>query len=98
LRHLRHGLRIDPQMPQAWRFAATAYGRSGNTAMASLCLAESNVITGRREEARAQARRAKQGLKEGSPGWLRAEDILTATQKPGDEERERERERERRGR
>lgn len=98
LTHLRHGLRIDPQMPQAWRLAATAYGRRGEMAMASLCLAESNVIIGRREEARAQARRAKQGLKEGSPGWLRAEDILTATQKPGDEERERARERERRGR
>jgi predicted Zn-dependent protease len=93
LTHLRHGLRIDPQMPQAWRFAATAYGRRGELAMASLCLAESNIITGRREEARAQARRAKQGLKEGSPGWLRAEDILTATYKPGDEERERDRDR-----
>ena len=46
-------------------------------------------------EARTQARRAKQGLKEGSPGWLRAEDILTATDKPDERDRSREHERER---
>lgn len=95
LTHLRHGLSIDPQMPLSWRLAATAHGRRGDMAMASLSLAESNLLTGRRDEARAQARRAKQGLKEGSPGWLRAEDILSATQKPGDEQRDRERERRR---
>jgi len=91
LTHLRAGLQIDPQMPEAWRLAATAYGRRGDMAMASLSLAESNLLTGHREEARAQARRAQKGLKEGSPGWLRAEDILSASQKPDDAEREQER-------
>jgi predicted Zn-dependent protease len=95
LTHLQHGLQIDPQMPLSWRLTATAHGRRGDMAMAALSLAESNLISGRRDEARAQARRAKQGLKEGSPGWLRAEDILTATEKPGDAERERERARRR---
>lgn len=55
---------------------AVAYARSGREGMAAVATAERLVLLGRLKEAQAQARRAQGLLPNGSPGWLRADDIL----------------------
>lgn len=79
LGNLKQALRLDPGNAHAWRLAATAYGRNGELGMSALSLAESNLGTGRRRDARGQANRAMRLLKRGSPAWLRAQDIIDQT-------------------
>ena len=57
-----------------------AYGRTGNTADASLATAERYLLTGRYRDAIGQADRAARMLEPGSPAMLRAEDIKQAAQ------------------
>lgn len=66
----------DPADALALRDLATAYARAGDQGMASLATAERFALTGDTETAMVHARRASSALKEGSPGWLRAQDIL----------------------
>lgn len=58
-----------------WRLLAQAYGRDGQIAMADYAQAETFILTGRRTEAVHFADRAMRGLPQGSPAWLRAQDI-----------------------
>ena len=44
--------------------------------MADLSTAERFYLTGQPQEAKQYARRAQRSLPPGSPGWLRAEDII----------------------
>ncbi|MEM1343443.1 MAG: M48 family metalloprotease [Pseudomonadota bacterium] len=60
----------------AMRDLATAYARAGDTAMATLATAERFALLGRTEDAVFHAKRATAMLSEGSPGWLRARDIV----------------------
>lgn len=81
--HLEHVVRNDPQeMPGAWRELAVAYGRDGQMGLSHLATAEFRFLTGDREGAREQAKRAMGKLPEGTPAWLRAQDIENATKKP----------------
>jgi predicted Zn-dependent protease len=61
----------------ALRSLATAYARAGQPGMASLATAERYALQGHRKDAMVHARRASAVLPEGSPGWLRAQDILS---------------------
>lgn len=78
LADLEEVVRLEPRMPAAWRLLAVAYGRDGQIPMAALALAEAAAARGNAQEARIQAERAMKGLPEGSPSWLRANDILSA--------------------
>lgn len=60
----------------ALRDLATAYARAGQDGMAALATAERYALTGQTKDAVLIARRAATALPEGSPGWLRAQDIL----------------------
>jgi len=60
----------------ALRDLATAYSRAGDDGMAALATAERYALTGHKEDAALFAKRASAALPEGSPGWLRAQDIL----------------------
>ncbi len=60
----------------ALRDLATAYSRAGNDGMAVLATAERYALTGQTDDAVSFAKRASAALPEGSPGWLRAQDIL----------------------
>ncbi|HUF88275.1 MAG TPA: M48 family metalloprotease [Thermohalobaculum sp.] len=60
----------------ALRDLATAYSRAGQDGMAALATAERYALTGNTEDAVLIAGRAATVLPEGSPGWLRAQDIL----------------------
>lgn len=78
---LESALQQDPNLPFAWRLAAIAYGRVGQLGMSHLASAEYNLATGNGRDAAAFAERAKKALKRGSPGWLRAEDILQSAKR-----------------
>lgn len=103
LKSLRIALRAEPRLPSAWRLAAIAYGRDGQMGMSHLSSAEYNLIAGKLERARNFAGRAKKVLKRGSPGWLRAEDIIQSARaklrkrKKGGEGRDRRKRRRRQG-
>lgn len=68
--------RADPSDAAALRALATAYARSGDNGMATLATAERYALSGNLRDANVHARRATALLPEGSPGWLRAQDIL----------------------
>ncbi len=65
----------DPDNPDAWRLLATAYGRTGDVAMADASMAEYALLVGRWSEAMYDAGKALRGLKQGTPVALRMEDI-----------------------
>ncbi|MDM7947160.1 MAG: M48 family metalloprotease [Oceanibaculum nanhaiense] len=81
LAELQESVRQQPENSRAWRQLAIAHGRLGDTGLAALALAEEALLTGQRQTARQQARRAQAQLPTGSPGWLRAEDIETTTRR-----------------
>lgn len=76
LKVLEAARRADPADAMALRALATAYARDGQTGMASLATAERYALGGEMKSATSLARRAARTLPEGSPGWLRAQDIL----------------------
>jgi len=72
-------VRIEPKNGSAWHQLCIAYGTDGQLAMASLACAEEAAKGSSkraRNQAKEQAQRAMQGLPEGSPAWLRAQDIF----------------------
>ncbi|WP_081251845.1 M48 family metalloprotease [Rhodovulum sulfidophilum] len=71
----------DPRDPRMLRDLAVAYARTGNNGMASVATAERYAVAGRMKTAAVHARRAEGLLPRGSPGWLRADDILAAAEK-----------------
>ena len=74
---LQNARRRDLGDAAALRALATAYSRAGDQGMAALATAERYALTGRIKDALLHARRAAAALPEGSPGWLRAQDILS---------------------
>ncbi|MCH8951066.1 MAG: M48 family metalloprotease [Proteobacteria bacterium] len=77
LKVLRNARRRDLADATALRALATAYSRAGDHGMAELATAERYALTGNVNDAMLHARRAAAELPEGSPGWLRAQDILS---------------------
>lgn len=73
--NLRRAVSRDRNNAGGWRMLGIAYGRLGNIGMASLALAEYSLLINDQRTARAQIARAEKGLKRGSPGWLRAQDL-----------------------
>ena len=76
--NLNEVVRMEPKNARAFHLLATAYGRAGDTPMADLAQAEEFLARGKSKEAKRFAESALQGLKEGSPGWLKAQDIQFA--------------------
>ncbi len=66
----------DPDAPENFRYLARAYATKGDDAMAALSAAQGFIAEGQQLEAKRLARRAKTGLKEKSPAWLKADDIV----------------------
>jgi predicted Zn-dependent protease len=79
--NLRAALAEEHDAPFTWRQLAIAYGRKGNLGMSSLALAEEALLTGDKAAATYQAGRAERLLPEGSPAWLKSQDILQAIDK-----------------
>ena len=69
----------DPDSPDTFQYLARAHAAKGNDAMAALAAAQGYALGGKAEEAKRLARRAKTGLKEGTPAWLKADEIMNQT-------------------
>jgi predicted Zn-dependent protease len=83
--NLNEVVRLEPKNARAFHLLATAYGRAGNEPMATLAQAEEFLARGKTKQAKQFADRALQGLKEGSPGWLKAQDIQFAADQAEDD-------------
>jgi predicted Zn-dependent protease len=77
LENLRVAVRIDPQMRDAWRLLTVVNGRLGNKADLALSQAEFTLLNGDVKAAQALAERAVDLFPAGSPGALRAQDIVS---------------------
>ena len=66
----------DAEDGEAYQYLAMAYDKKGNVPQSQLAAAQGFFLNGRYVEARTQADRAKRQFAEGSPGWLKADDIL----------------------
>jgi predicted Zn-dependent protease len=73
---LRNAVDRDRENPFAWYQLGVVYERRGDTPRAALATAERYQMTGQDALAMRSADAAMQGLKEGTPDWLRAQDIL----------------------
>jgi predicted Zn-dependent protease len=76
VRLLQGAIQKDKEMPAAYTQLAMAYGRKGDLAQADLASAQAAVVRGDIRTARELAARAKTRFAVGSPGWVRADDIV----------------------
>ncbi|MGL4239900.1 MAG: M48 family peptidase, partial [Beijerinckiaceae bacterium] len=67
----------EPETPEYYQYLARAYGAINDEGMAALSAAQGYAISGQQEEARRLARRAKNVLKQGTPAWNKADEILS---------------------
>lgn len=79
-RNLRASLAREPNSPFVWRQLAIALGRDGKMGESSLALAEEAMLLGKTPEAKYHAGKAVRELPNGSPGWLKAQDILQSVE------------------
>jgi predicted Zn-dependent protease len=73
---LRRVVTREPELPEAFTQLAMAYGRAGQLAEADLASAQAAALRGDVKTARLLATRAKTRFPVGSPGWIKADDIV----------------------
>jgi predicted Zn-dependent protease len=73
---LHAALANEPEESDAYLQLAMAYGRKGDLADADLASAQAAFARGDNKTARELAARAKERFPVGSPGWVRADDIV----------------------
>ena len=75
---LRAAVARESEAPLGYSQLAMAYGRKGDYAEADLASAQAAFLRGDNKTARELASRAKTRFAVGSPGWVKADDIVTA--------------------
>ncbi|MBC2778509.1 M48 family metalloprotease [Parasphingopyxis sp. GrpM-11] len=75
---LRTAVQRDNRNPFAWRRLGYIYSQEGDLARAYLATAEYASLTGQPREAFVNAQQAMLGIPQGTPDWLRAQDIVMA--------------------
>ena len=83
VQHLTAAVRQERRTPMLHRLLALAYGKRGDDGLARVHLAEEAMLQQRKDIARMQATAAQRNLPVGSPGWMRAQDIMRASEKEG---------------
>jgi predicted Zn-dependent protease len=78
IRILRAAVGREPEAPLGYTQLAMAYGRKGDYAEADLASAQAAYLRGDNKTARELATRAKTRFAVGTPGWVKADDIVTA--------------------
>ena len=73
----------DDEAPIGYIQLAMAYGRKGDYAQADLASAQAAYLRGDSKTARDLASRAKTRFAIGTPGWVKADDIVSAKPLPG---------------
>ena len=76
---LKDASQRDDENALTWRLRATIEGRRGNMPQATLDLAEEFYAEGNFRAAKGEAIKAQKALPNGSPGYLRAQDIESAS-------------------
>ncbi|MBV9564222.1 MAG: M48 family metallopeptidase [Bradyrhizobium sp.] len=80
---LRAAVARESEAPLGYSQLAMAYGRKGNYAEADLASAQAAYLRGDNKTARELASRAKTRFAVGTPGWVKADDIVSAKPLPG---------------
>jgi predicted Zn-dependent protease len=80
---LRAAVARETEAPLGYTQLAMAYGRKGDYAQADLASAQSAFLRGDSKTARDLASRAKTRFAIGTPGWVKADDIVSAKPLPG---------------
>jgi predicted Zn-dependent protease len=80
---LRAAVARETEAPLGYMQLAMAYGRKGNYAEADLASAQAAFLRGDNKTARELASRAKTRFAIGTPGWVKADDIVSAKPMPG---------------
>ncbi len=80
---LRAAVARETEAPLGFTQLAMAYGRKGDYAEADLASAQAAYLRGDNKTARELAARAKTRFAIGTPGWVRADDIVSAKPLPG---------------
>ena len=73
---LRVAMQKESEVPEVYSQLAMAYGRKGDLADADLASAQAALARGDQKTARELAARAKTRFPTGSPGWVKADDIV----------------------
>jgi predicted Zn-dependent protease len=80
---LRAAVARETEAPLGYMQLAMAYGRKGDLAQADLASAQAAFLRGDNKTARELASRAKTRFAVGTPGWVKADDIVAAKPLPG---------------
>jgi predicted Zn-dependent protease len=80
---LRAAVSRETEAPIGYTQLAMAYGRKGDYAQADLASAQAAYLRGDNKTARDLASRAKTRFAIGTPGWVKADDIVSAKPLPG---------------
>jgi predicted Zn-dependent protease len=80
---LRAAVARETEAPIGYTQLAMAYGRKGDYAQADLASAQAAYLRGDNKTARELASRAKTRFAIGTPGWVKADDIVSAKPLPG---------------
>ena len=80
---LRAAVSRESEAPLGYTQLAMAYGKKGDYAEADLASAQAAYLRGDNKTARDLASRAKTRFAIGTPGWVKADDIVTAKPPPG---------------
>ena len=80
---LRAAVARETEAPLGYAQLAMAYGRKGDYAEADLASAQAAFLRGDNKTARELASRAKTRFAVGTPGWVKADDIVAAKPLPG---------------
>jgi predicted Zn-dependent protease len=80
---LRAAVARETEAPLGYTQLAMAYGKKGDYAEADLASAQAAFLRGDNKTARDLASRAKTRFAVGTPGWVKADDIVTAKMPPG---------------
>jgi predicted Zn-dependent protease len=80
---LRTAVARETEAPLGFSQLAMAYGRKGDFAQADLASAQAAYLRGDNKTARDLASRAKTRFAIGTPGWVKADDIVSAKPLPG---------------
>jgi predicted Zn-dependent protease len=80
---LRAAVSRETEAPLGYSQLAMAYGRKGDYAQADLASAQAAYLRGDSKTARELASRAKTRFAIGTPGWVKADDIVSAKPLPG---------------
>ena len=85
---LRSAVARETEAPLGYTQLAMAYGRKGDFAQADLASAQAAFLRGDNKTARELASRAKTRFAIGTPGWVKADDIVSAKPLPGQKSNE----------